>query len=280
MSDAAIRFRPLPPQRSLPETIAERIVEAIGSGHLQPGERIVELKLAAELGVSRGPLREALKVLETRQLVESRHGRGTFVTQASEDDLLQMVMLRANLEGFAARFIATSLTPDLDKALADLLDAGRIAAGEGRTSDWRDLDWQFHEMVVAGANNPFLLSAWRSIGHLVWLFLHTHPVFVVAVQDTLANHDILFAALRSGDPDRAEAAFRQVILQSAYRRFGREAPAATRSKDEPGSGAAAQRGSVPDAASTIKAGRRRRDESADVIPARTRGRAASARGGA
>ena len=231
MSEAARRFSPLPPQRSLPETIAERIVEAIGSGHLQPGERIIELKLAVELGVSRGPLREALKVLETRQLVENRHGRGTFVTQASEDDLLQMVTLRANLEGFAARFVATSLTPELDAAMRDLLDAGRLAAGEGRTTDWRELDWQFHEMVVTGADNPFLLSAWRGIGHLVWLFLHTHPVFVRAVQDTLANHDILFAALRSGDPDRAETAFRQVILQSAYKRFGREAPAATASTD-------------------------------------------------
>ncbi len=231
MSDATRRFRALPPQRSLPETIAERIVEAIGDGHLKPGERIVELKLAAELGVSRGPLREALKVLETRQLVENRHGRGTFVIQASEDDLLQMATLRANLEGFAARFVATSMTPELDGTLSDLLAAGRVAAAEGRTRDWRELDWQFHETVVAGATNPFLLSAWRSIGHLVWLFLHTHQVFVRAVKDTLTNHDILFAALRSGDPDRAETAFRQVILQSAYKRFGREAPAATASTD-------------------------------------------------
>lgn len=232
MSDAAPRFRALPPHRSLPDTIAERIVEAIGAGQLKPGERIVELKLAAELGVSRGPLREALKVLEARQLVESRHGRGTFVIDASEDELLQMVTLRASLEGFAARFVATSLTPALDAALAELLEAGRLAALEGRTSDWRDLDWQFHESVVAGAGNPFLLSAWRSIGHLVWLFLHTHPVFVRAVQDTLTNHDTLFAALRSGDPDRAETAFRQVILQSAYKRFGREAPAATANRNE------------------------------------------------
>ena len=226
MPDPSSTFWALPKPRSLPETIADRIVEAIGTGALKPGERIVELRLAGDLGVSRGPLREALKTLEARQLVESRRGRGTFVTQVSDTDLLQMVMLRANLEGFAARFVAGSFTPALETRLRDLLTAGHAAADEGRTSDWRDLDWQFHEAVVAGAENPYLLSAWRGIGNQTRLFLHTHPVFVVEVEATLANHDVLFAALASCDPDRAEASFRRVILGSAFRRFGRELPSA------------------------------------------------------
>jgi len=226
MSASSPNFWALPARRSLPEAIADRVVEAIGTGALKPGERIVELKLAADLGVSRGPLREALKTLEERRLVERRRGRGTFVTQVSDADLLHMVVLRANLEGFAARFVASSFTPDIETRLRELLTAGRGAAEEGRTSDWRDLDWQFHEAVVAGAENPYLLSAWRGIGSQIRLFLHTHPVFVVEVGATLANHDTLFAALAAGDPDRAEASFRRVILGSAFRRFGREPPPA------------------------------------------------------
>src|SRR3712207_409844 len=66
----------LPQQRSLPEIVAERVVEAIRAGDLKPGERIVENQLAKRLGVSRGPLREALKVLEANHLVENRRGRG------------------------------------------------------------------------------------------------------------------------------------------------------------------------------------------------------------
>lgn len=137
-----------------------------------------------------------------------------------------MVTLRAALEGFAARFVAASFSPEIETRLRGLLTAGRAAAEEGRTSDWRDLDWQFHEAVVAAAENPYLLSAWSGIGKQIRLFLHTHPVFVVEIGATLANHDTLFSALVSGDPDRAEASFRRVILGSAFRRFDRELPAA------------------------------------------------------
>jgi DNA-binding GntR family transcriptional regulator len=213
----------MPPKRSLPEIVAERIVEAIRSGHLKPGERIVELTLSKELGVSRGPLREALKALQANHLVETR-ARGTYVRAVSDDDLVRMVMLRANLEGFAARFVAAAMTPQIVETLTDLLRQGRAAADEGRTSDWRDLDWRFHETVVALADNPFLLSSWQAISNLVRLFLHTHAVFEKEVPATLANHDKLFAALVSGDPDRAEHAFRSIILGSAFRRFGRAFP--------------------------------------------------------
>ena len=229
----------LPQQRSLPEVVAERIVEAIRSGQLAPGDRIVELTLARELGVSRGPLREALKVLEANHLVESRRGRGTFVTRVSDDDLVRMVTLRANLEGFAARFVATRFTDAVDSALSELLGQSTRAAHDGRTSDWRDLDWRFHETVVAAADNGFLLAAWRSIGNLVRLFLHTHPVFETAVGATLSNHDTLLEALRSGDPDQAEHAFRSVILASAFRRFDRPPPRALAAYGRDGAGKAA-----------------------------------------
>jgi DNA-binding GntR family transcriptional regulator len=118
------------------------------------------------------------------------------------------------------------MSPQVVETLTELLRQGKAAADEGRTSDWRDLDWRFHETVVALADNSFLLSSWRAISNLVWLFLHTHAVFERDVPATLANHDKLFAALNSGDPDRAEHAFRSIILGSAFRRFGRPFPAA------------------------------------------------------
>lgn len=69
----------LPAQYTLPEVLAERITEAILSGVLKPGARIIESQLARELGISRGPLREALKTLEVNGLIEYRKGRGTNV---------------------------------------------------------------------------------------------------------------------------------------------------------------------------------------------------------
>lgn len=242
MNEMPTTFWALPQQRSLPEIVAERIVEAIQSGGLEPGQRIVESKLAKELGVSRGPLREALKTLEARQLVENRRGRGTYVTHVTSEDLLRMVTLRAGLESFAARFVATRMNPVIAATLTELLAESRRAAEEGRTSDWRDLDWRFHETVVAAADNPFLLTAWRSIGSLVRLFLHTHPVFVHDVATTLANHDKLVDALKSGDPDLAERVFRGVILASAFRRFGQPIPAALQPAERPSADEAYARG--------------------------------------
>ena len=93
----------LPPQRSLPEIVAERLVEAIRSGTLMPGERLVETALADKLKVSRGPLREALKALEANHLVESRRGRGTYVRAVTPEEVAQMIAVRALLEGLAAR---------------------------------------------------------------------------------------------------------------------------------------------------------------------------------
>lgn len=215
-----------PNQRSLPEVLAERIVEAIRTGILKSGERIVEVQLSRQLGVSRGPLREALKVLEANQIVESRRGRGSFVKQVSNEDLLRMVTLRAGLEGLAARSVASTITPEILGSLSRRLDEMKRLARRGRISEWRDQDWRFHEAICTLADNPFLLTAWRSISNLVRLFLHTHPGFVHESPRVLSNHDTLLAALASGDPDAAERSFRAIILTSALERLDMDIPPA------------------------------------------------------
>lgn len=215
-----------PTRRSLPEVLAERIVEAIRTGVLKPGDRIVESQLARQLGVSRGPLREALKALEANSIVETRQGRGAFVKRVSDDDLAALVILRAGLEGLAARMVAAKLTPEI---LADLTARVRqmeALAQDGRTAEWRDEDWRFHEALCRFADNPFLLTAWSAIRNRVRLFLHSHPAFLHDAKHVLENHDEMLKALASGDPDRAERAFRTIVVGSARQRFGAQAPGA------------------------------------------------------
>ena len=216
----------LPPQRSLAEVVAERIVTAIRTGELKPGERIVEVQLAKRLGVSRAPLREALKSLEARHLVESRRGHGTYVAPVSTEDAAQMLVLRATLEGLAARLVAASLTPEILATLTAHTRDMERASASGDVTAWRDLDWQFHETVCRLSGNGFLLSAWRSISNLVWVFLHSHPGFERAAPQILSNHKALLDALASRDPDRAERTFREVILASAFARLGLDVPPA------------------------------------------------------
>lgn len=216
----------LPPQRSLPEIVAERLVEAIRSGALRPGERLVETALAARLNVSRGPLREALKALEATHLLESRRGHGTYVREVSEDEFAQMISVRALLEGLAARMVATTATAAVIDALERLHRRIEVAARAGETDEWRNLDWSFHEMICAASGNAFLLGSWRSISNLVRIFLHQHPAFLSNMEGVLANHQAFLDAIRDRDPDRAEAVFRTTILVSGFARLGRPVPEA------------------------------------------------------
>ena len=216
----------VPPRRALPEIVADRVVEAIRTGDLKPGERIVEATLAKRLGVSRGPLREALKVLEANHLVESHRGHGTRVVHIPPDEVLQMLVVRAVLEGLAARLVAARRTPAMVKTLTDLHHRITTAARAGRSQEWRDLDWQFHELICQLSGNDFLLRAWTSISTLVKLFLREHPGFEGKITAVLDNHARLLAALCEGTPDEADAIFRSVLLRSGHARLQTDIPPA------------------------------------------------------
>ncbi len=205
----------LPPQRSLPEIVAERVVEAIRQGELKPGERIVEIQLAKKLGVSRGPLREALKMLEAAHIVASQRARGTFVADISAEDILQMMVVRATLEGMAARLVAGNRTAQTLGPLEDILDRLDEAARANRPDEMRELDWLFHETVCRLADNDFLLNGWSAISNLIRVFLREHTGFERDRETVLANHRKMLDAIASGTPDEAERAFRESILCSS-----------------------------------------------------------------
>lgn len=214
----------LPPQRSLPEIVAERLVEAIRSGTLMPGERLVETALASKLQVSRGPLREALKALEANHLVESRRGRGTYVRAVAPHEVAQMIAVRALLEGLAARLVADHATPAMIDRLQRVHRRIEIAARSGETAEWRDLDWSFHELICTFSGNTFLLTSWRSISNLVRIYLHQNPAFLTNREDILGNHAAFLDAIKARDPDRAEAVFRTTLLKTGFARLGMPVP--------------------------------------------------------
>jgi len=205
----------VPAQRSLPEMAAVRIVEAIRTGALKPGDRIIEATLAQRLGVSRGPLREALKALEANHLVESSRGRGTYVAKPSAAESADMVVMRATLEGLAARLVTAARDPAALAVLASLHAEIVRTARAGQIAEMRDLDWKFHERLCAASGNAALLRSWRSISNLVRLFLHAHPAYEFDAANVLGRHERFLAVLQAGDPDAADRCFRGTILASA-----------------------------------------------------------------
>jgi DNA-binding GntR family transcriptional regulator len=144
------------------QTIRARIMD----GSVPPGAALREEALAAEIGVSRTPVRDALRRLLADGLVESARNRGTFVAEITTDDLLEVYQLRAMLEGFAARRAASRITPGELAALRGLADQMEAIEGppEQVVARFHALNAEFHATLVRAARSR------RVEGMLGWAF--------------------------------------------------------------------------------------------------------------
>lgn len=198
---------PASPPESRRDWVLRHLRERIASGDLAAGDRLVERDLSASYGISRGPVREAIMVLEQEGLVVSHPYRGAVVVDVSQEEIAEiLVPVRTVIEKVAFRAAARAQDPALLDALdrtvaameraADPLDARRLA----------DLDLEFHEAVIAAASHTQSLQIWRLIQPRVRAYFvrdaphHEDPHAVVE------QHRELLDALRSGDPGRAERA--------------------------------------------------------------------------
>lgn len=202
--------------RSLHNDVYGLIVEAIHRGELKPGDRITEGELAGRLGISRSPVREAFARLIHDGLVVQSPRRGTFVAKLEREDIADIQDVRSLLEGHAARLAVARITSDDVAELRTLVQTiGDAATGE----DWIRvvrLNARFHEQVVRLTGNKVLLRAWSMLDPLAWLIPTTVPVgHRHNPQDLLSRHMALIDALESGDPQRAEHAFRAHINPGA-----------------------------------------------------------------
>ncbi|WP_345622269.1 GntR family transcriptional regulator [Streptomyces ziwulingensis] len=181
------------------DVLRRRIVE----GELQPGERLVERDLAAELEVSRIPLREALRLLEADGLVLLVPHRGALVAPFTPADVRDLFDVRESLESLAARLAAARAgAPGLAR-LAARLDSARVATGAGDRDAIAAANAGFHTDIVELADNPLLTGMMRP------LEARTHWLFRLTAQRDPARqcteHERLYEAIAAGDTDRAAA---------------------------------------------------------------------------
>ncbi|MEV4145542.1 GntR family transcriptional regulator [Amycolatopsis sp. NPDC049691] len=191
-------------RRGLADEVADRIRDAIFDGTYPPGGSLREVELADALGVSRGPVREALLKLEREGLVRSEWHRGTTVTALSEVDVAELDSLRAALEQLAVTLVVDR-GPEL--AAVDAAVARMERAADEHEMVRCDLD--FHDAVYAAAGHRRLREAWEAIRSQVHLFLLTR--IGVESEGYLAGipaeHRELAEVLRAGDRDAALALF-------------------------------------------------------------------------
>ncbi|MEH0442087.1 MULTISPECIES: GntR family transcriptional regulator [unclassified Streptomyces] len=189
-------------RRGLADEVADRIREAIFSGAYAPGAPLREVELSGVLQVSRGPVREALRVLEREGLVHCAWHRGTVVTTLSADDVAELDSLRGALEDLAVQQVIAHAS---DESLAVIEKAAGVM---DRTTDPHDmvrLDIAFHDAVFAATGHQRLVAAWEAIRCQVHLFLLTR--IGLSTEGYLGcipqEHHALAAALRARDPQAA-----------------------------------------------------------------------------
>lgn len=189
-------------RRGLADEVADRIRDAVFDGIYAPGSQLRELELAEALGVSRGPVREALLKLEREGLVRSEWHRGATVTALSDVDVDELDSLRAALEQLAVGLVVDR-APEEDLAAVDAV-VGRME----RAADEHEMvrcDLDFHDAVYAAAGHRRLREAWQAIRSQVHLFLLTRigvdtDGYLAGIP---AEHRRLADALRARDREAA-----------------------------------------------------------------------------
>jgi DNA-binding GntR family transcriptional regulator len=196
MTDATTFFLRPPSRQTLTETITESLREAIFCRGFHPGQRVAEAQLAKRLEVSRAPIREALAVLEQEGLVR-RTPAGTFVTELSHADVLEICTLRHALELLAMRLALAQSDATWRDSLADNIERTREAVDPTQLAR---LDLEFHEIIVRAAHHQRLLSSWLKLRSQVRLIMTQRNLTDARSRaGTIRAHGELLAAMGAKD---------------------------------------------------------------------------------
>lgn len=199
--------------RTLTSIVREEIAGMIASGELSGGDRINESEVAARLGISRGPVREACRSLEEAGLLVSAVNQGVFVREMTLHDARELYEVRGALSGLIGRLAAGRVTPAALQTLQDLLGAMNAAADQSDLSGYYKLNLSFHELLMKVADNQTLADLYLSIVRQTHLFRRRGLVQQGSLQTSNEEHQAIVQALAAQDPAAAEAALTRHVAQ-------------------------------------------------------------------
>lgn len=193
--------------------VADRLRAMIDDRTLMPGAWIDEVALAASLGTSRTPLREALKVLAAEGLVRLEPRRGCFVNALTEQDLDDIFPLMALLEGRCAYEAARNVLPgDLDALEGLHADLARYAQADDIDA-YYETNYQIHEAIQRLAGNRWLSGVVSDLRKVLRLSRHKSLRLPGRIHESCAEHLSVFSALKAHDPEGAEALMKTHVLR-------------------------------------------------------------------
>lgn len=205
-------------QRVLRQEVLEALRSAILNDDFKVGARILEADVAGQMGVSRAPVREAIRQLEQEGLVEFNPHRGAVVLGLPEAEIDAIYEMRAVIESRAMARVAATITPEQDQELSEIIDQMKEPLAAGDLDRVAELDWQFHGRIIDLSEFTLLRRTWTSLDGLVRLRSYQALSRKGAASDyftrtAIASHVALLEALRTGDPDVAAQAGAAHVLE-------------------------------------------------------------------
>lgn len=188
------------------EFVRAEVRKAIERGRFPPGERIRETDIAGWLGVSRTPVREALSLLQAEGLLSLSPTRGMIVAELDRQQVVELYKVRAALEGLAAGLAARHISDTELELLGDVLQRCEAARDMAQVAS---LNRRFHEGIYAGSHNRYLIQQLNTLSSAMALLRGTTYSVPGRPEAAHAEHLALFEALKTRDPEAAEAAARR-----------------------------------------------------------------------
>lgn len=220
---------------NLAEEIVGRLREAIVNGQLQPGERLREDELAETLGVSRGPIREALVELEREGLVVGSRNRSKSVARLSREDAQEIYTLRLAIERLAIQLAARNARPEHLTEMQAIINEMASFASQGVTEqEAAKLDVSFHDVIYRAAQHKRVYQVWKDIRPQIYIFLLSRNVANTDfLSDAARSHQALLNVIQQRDAAQAVTAIEQHLLVAYDRVFKKyQGPAAKASPAE------------------------------------------------
>lgn len=207
------------------DLVYRKLREAIESGELKPGQRVMEVEVAEWLHVSRTPVREALRKLEVEGMLAMEPRAGLVVTSLTRQAMMELYVMREVLEGTAARLCARHAS-DLELMELEAL-VKREATSTGDSEALVKLNRLFHDAVHRGAHNRYLEKSLAAVNDSMWLLGKSQMLLPERAKSAKAEHAALFAAIRKRDPEAAEKLARRHVRSAQEQRLRQLFPEAS-----------------------------------------------------
>ena len=192
--------------KPLREMVYEELKMQILKGAIIPGTRMMEVELAEEMGVSRTPIREAIRKLEKEGLVTIEPRRGAYASMISTEDMVEILEVRQDLEGLAAYFAADRMTDAQMEELRKESERYNDAVRRGNMEDMIKHDTRYHHIIVESCRNKILVQMIEQLQELVLRFRYIYYDNFRRAENMPEEHEAIVAAIAEGNADKARAA--------------------------------------------------------------------------